>query len=86
MFTNKYTNYVLLYNFHVNYLLCTNIFKNMYSNLTMSPKPILWLSAVIYYSYNFKKIKNFIFNLDSNAVMAIKKTIEIVESKNLQTN
>jgi len=33
----------------------------------------MWLSAVLYYSNNFEKIKNAILNLDPDAAIAIKK-------------
>jgi hypothetical protein len=63
----------------------------MYPNLTLPPEPIItrwgtWLSAVLYYSNNFEKIKNVVLNLDSDAAIAIKKTIELMECKNLQNN
>jgi len=63
----------------------------MYPNLTLPPEPIItlwgtWLSAVLYYSNNFEKIKNVVLNLDSDAANAIKKTIELMECKNLQNN
>jgi len=66
-------------------------FKDMYPNLTLPPEPIItrwgtWLSAVLYYSNNFEKIRNVVLNLDFDAPMAIKKTIELIQSKNLQNN
>jgi len=50
----------------------------IYPNLTLPPEPIIsrwgtWLSAVLYYSNNFEKIKNVVLNLDSDAAIAIKK-------------
>lgn len=61
----------------------------MYPNLILPPEPITrrdtWLSAVLYYSNNFENIKNIILNLDPDAVQQ-KKTIELMENKNLQNN
>ncbi|KAL4153161.1 hypothetical protein QTP88_000994 [Uroleucon formosanum] len=66
-------------------------FKDMYPDLTLPPEPIItrwgtWLSAVLYYSNNFEKIRNVVLNLDPEAAMAIKKTVELIDSKNLQNN
>jgi hypothetical protein len=68
----------------------------LYPDLTLPPEPIItrwgtWLSAVLYYSNNFEKIKNVVLNLDPEAAMAIKKTVELninnkIDSKNLQNN
>lgn len=49
-------------------------FKDTYLNITLPPKPFItwdtWLSTVIYYSNNFKEIKNVVLNFDSDAAMA----------------
>ncbi|CAI6360338.1 unnamed protein product [Macrosiphum euphorbiae] len=63
----------------------------MYPDLTLPPEPIItrwgtWLSAVLYYSNNFEKIRNVVLNLDPEATIAIKKTVELIDSKNLQNN
>lgn len=67
------------------------IFKEMYPNLILPPEPIItrwgtWLAAVMYYSNNFDKIKNIILKLDSDSAIIIKKTIELMQNKNLQNN
>jgi len=53
-------------------------FKDMYQDLILPPEPIItrwgtWLSAVLYYSNNFEKIRNVVLNLDSDAAMTFKK-------------
>jgi len=58
-------------------------FKDMYPDLTLPPEPIItrwgtWLSAVLYYSNNFEKIRNVVLNLDPETAMAIKKTVELL--------
>ncbi|CAI6353976.1 unnamed protein product [Macrosiphum euphorbiae] len=63
----------------------------MYPDLTLPPEPIItrwgtWLSAVLYYSNTFEKIRNVVLNLDPEAAIAIKKTVELIDSKNLQNN
>jgi len=53
-------------------------FKDMYPDLTLPHEPIItrwgtWLSAVLYYSNNFEKIRNVVLNLDPEACNGNKK-------------
>ncbi|KAL4122933.1 hypothetical protein QTP88_015174 [Uroleucon formosanum] len=65
------------------------IFKNMYSDLSLPPQPIVtrwgtWLNAANYYCQNFQQIKNVVAELDATTSMYIEKAEILLENNDLK--